>query len=312
MAIASYTLLQVLNIVGFRAGDVPELVTLMNPDRPTSALIEAANEVLRLLARVKPTMDLQARSTITTVAPYTTGTVYVTQQSNQVSGVNTNWTSVLEGRYITITGSTSVHKITKIVDATNLEMDPVYPGDTITTPGVAYTIAQDRYALPSNFYDFIDVTVDGPSGGTVGLRRISEVDAYRAVHSPPYTGIPRWASQIQESTGRFILLDPYPDKIYTLAVRHRIMPARLQVDGDIVPVADEDISILLSGILANWLSITKPEAASAYESWKYSTLSLAMAQDQRTTDEVVRVVPDDVMRSPNEYLSYGKIDWKDR
>lgn len=312
MPTASKTFLDVVNMIGWRCGDIPELTTLTDPDRPTKALLDAINEVMHLIHRVRPAMEIQALTSLNTVAPISTGTAAIAQGSTAAVGTDTAWDGTMIGRAISFGGTVSVHRIVSVEDATHLTIDVPFPGDPIING--TYTIAQDEYALPSNFHDFVgDLRVSGMWGRHVQVRRISDIDALRSYHStsPLLCFTPAYASVREGADTKMMVLHPFPDRIYQILYRYTMQPAEMVSGDDIVPLEDASIGILIGGAVALWQSIQVPEMPMAYIRWQEETLPLALAQDQRMTQEVPRIIPDDTTRSRN-WRSYGRIDWKDR
>jgi hypothetical protein len=85
------------------------------------------------------------RWTFDTVAPYETGTVSVTEDSNVVTGSGTTFTSAMVGRKIVIGSDTIAYKISAFTSATSITLETVYKGDTGS--GKSYAIYQDIYQL---------------------------------------------------------------------------------------------------------------------------------------------------------------------
>lgn len=89
-------------------------------------------------------------------APYTTGTVALTNDSTAVAGTDTVWTSGMVGQEFYVgADSNRVYRITSVTDGTNLVIDPAYMG--ATTASTTYSIRTIRYAMASDF--------DRPRGG---------------------------------------------------------------------------------------------------------------------------------------------------
>ncbi|MCC6798317.1 MAG: hypothetical protein IT366_24605 [Candidatus Hydrogenedentes bacterium] len=89
----------------------------------------------------------QARSQIVLLNAYSTGTVAVTQDSSAVVGTGTAFTAAMVGRKFRGAGN-EVYTITARADATHITISPEYQGASAS--GLAYTIFQDTYDLPSD------------------------------------------------------------------------------------------------------------------------------------------------------------------
>ncbi len=90
---------------------------------------------------------------ITTVAPYETGTVDVTNGSATVTGNGTTWTAAMVGRKIRISGENAYYRIKTFSSATSIILETIYQGTTKTLAlgtNPAYSIYKDEYKLPAD------------------------------------------------------------------------------------------------------------------------------------------------------------------
>lgn len=90
---------------------------------------------------------LEKDAVLETVAPYTTGTVTVTNGSTALTGAATVWTAGMTGRQFRIVGDSSFYTFTRTA-ATTGTLDRAYEGTTAA--GAAYSIFQAIYSLPSD------------------------------------------------------------------------------------------------------------------------------------------------------------------
>lgn len=91
---------------------------------------------------------LMTKGVITTVAPYTTGTVTVTNGSKTITGLLTVFTSAMVGRKIRIAGDIAYYRIAVFVSATEITLEAPYQGNL--TSGNTYSIFKDEYRLPAD------------------------------------------------------------------------------------------------------------------------------------------------------------------
>lgn len=84
----------------------------------------------------------------TTVAPYETGTVAMTNNSKTVTGTGTVWTSAMVGRKIRFNGENAYYRIASVASNTSLTLEVVYQGTTDTD--ATYSIYKDEYKLPAD------------------------------------------------------------------------------------------------------------------------------------------------------------------
>jgi hypothetical protein len=92
---------------------------------------------------------LEADAVIQTVAPYTTGTVNLTNGSTAVSGVGTVFTASMTGMFFRNDSDNAYYTFT-FVDATDFTLDRPYEGTSTTAgQGAAFHVFQNIYALPA-------------------------------------------------------------------------------------------------------------------------------------------------------------------
>jgi hypothetical protein len=112
---------------------------------------EKINSRYGLILALMNWQGLEVKSSIQSVAAYTTGTITLTEGSTAVTGTGTAWTSALNGLQLVLPGSGNWYTVA-IVDGTHLALDrpydPFVTGDPPVTLG--YAIAQTVYPLPAN------------------------------------------------------------------------------------------------------------------------------------------------------------------
>lgn len=98
----------------------------------------------------------RAESVLTTVAPYSTGTV--STSGTTVTGVSTVFTSAMVGRFIRIGTNPYFSRITGFTSAMVLTIEAALPTDAAA--GSTYVMFKHQYALPSNYGRLLDATLD--------------------------------------------------------------------------------------------------------------------------------------------------------
>ena len=96
---------------------------------------------------------LMTESFITTVAPYATGTVDVTNGSATITGNGTTWTAAMVGRKIRIADENAYYRIKTFSSATSIILENIYQGTTKTLAlgtNPTYSIYKDEYRLPAD------------------------------------------------------------------------------------------------------------------------------------------------------------------
>jgi len=91
---------------------------------------------------------LMTEGFVTTVAPYETGTVAMTNGSTAVAGTNTVWTSAMAKRKIRFGSDNAYYRIKSVTNGTNLVLEVPYQGTTDTD--ATYSIYKDEYRLPAD------------------------------------------------------------------------------------------------------------------------------------------------------------------
>ena len=84
-----------------------------------------------------------------TTAPYSTGTVDLTNGDATVSGTGTTFVAGMATRKFREEGSSVTYVYTTHTSGTEFELDRAFTGDTDT--GLSYSIFEDEYSLPSDY-----------------------------------------------------------------------------------------------------------------------------------------------------------------
>lgn len=95
---------------------------------------------------------MNSKGVITTVAPYSTGTVTSINGSAIITGVGTNWTSILVGRKFQIQGDQAHYYISSVNSTTSITLSVPYQGSAQS--GVTYNIYKDEYKLASDVQSY--------------------------------------------------------------------------------------------------------------------------------------------------------------
>lgn len=302
MPVSSRTLLEAVNIVGFRSGNFKQKIdTLANPDLATINMIECVNETIRKIFEVRALPYQNSRTIVTTLGSYAEGTVALTNGSATVTGTGTTWTDSMVGAAFAIQSLNAPYRITAVASTTSMTLDAVWSGESIS--GEGYMIAQDKYDLPNDFYDFLTtgLTIEGSSSATLDVKRPSEIEYQRHTVRGIVlsTGRPNMATVYDRaSSGNWqVTFDPFPDQVYRISVLYRARLTDLKNDNDLLPTPDEQFGLVVRGAVALWREYTGgPEMANNFKTWIRDELSFYASFDRRSTDEEPRMVPSDTMR----------------
>ncbi len=91
---------------------------------------------------------LMTESFITTIAPYTTGTVTATNGSKTITGSGTTFTAAMVGRKIRMESENAYYRISAFVSVTEVTLEVPYQGTTAASK--TFSIYKDEYRLPAD------------------------------------------------------------------------------------------------------------------------------------------------------------------
>jgi hypothetical protein len=90
-------------------------------------------------------------------AAYSTGTITLTQGSQEVTGVSTAWTSSFEGYKIRLTGNVRVYTVLRVASTTALTLDAPWTETTASTQ--TYQMFKDEYGLFPDLLNIRRITI---------------------------------------------------------------------------------------------------------------------------------------------------------
>jgi hypothetical protein len=203
-------------------GEIRHLVTVAfkdfagrdpNPDLVDAYITQRYEQILDRLSWSRQSII----STLTVTAPYTTGTVAVSQGGTAVTLTGGTWTSTMNGRAIRISHRNEYYEFT-FVSASGGTLDRPYEGASETAAG--YSIYQNVYALPADCR-----MIDGlHSYGMGPLDRKSLSELRALTWSGNVTGTPRYWSSYMDDTSdpprMQVMIYPYPDRVAALEIAY--------------------------------------------------------------------------------------------
>ena len=146
---------------------------------------------------------LERSSFITTMAPYTTGTVAVTRGSVTVTGTDTLWTTanVYNVNNARTSGKLSfgggdIYTISAVGGAGTITMHQRYVAGEDLAAGSSYTYFEDEYALPSDFLKPIDYQCFSQA---LNIPIVGRNDFRRMYPSPRISGKPTVATILDKA-----------------------------------------------------------------------------------------------------------------
>jgi hypothetical protein len=211
----------------------------------------------------------QATGILQTTAPYTTGTVTVTNESTTVTGSGTTFTSGMTGRAFRIAGRDEYYEFT-YVSSTSGTLDRGYEGDTAS--GASYSIFQFVYPLPTDCRILQDDAF--PS-----MTRLTgaQMDATGVVGTPT-----NWASYMDDASTpprMQIELYPTPDESIGIPFTYTAEAADLSGASTILK-AWVDSTALVEGVTAKIKAHLKDYTGAAY----HATLAQKALDSMKATE----------------------------
>jgi hypothetical protein len=108
-------------------------VTSWNPNIDPQVAGRWINNYYRKIIDMRSWYGLKLKGQVSVQAPYNTGQVITTFGSPYVTGVGTNWVTAQEGLQFRTGFTTNYQTITKIIDATHLQLDTPWAGNNGTS-----------------------------------------------------------------------------------------------------------------------------------------------------------------------------------
>ena len=214
-------------------------------------------------------------------APYTTGTVSITEGSATVAGTDTVWTSAMEGSKIRFSTDPEFYTIASVDSTISITLDQNYLGDD--DADATYIIYQDIYSLASDAEKVIDIS--NPSNSEK-LQYISNQQLDVLDPNPQSTGIPElWTDAGIDSNGYLqIQLYQPPDDNYVIYYRYRKRLTDQVADTNIseIPVKYHDL-LYLGGLAQAYEYDNNPLATTIWT--RYENRMNDMEKDIQTGSE---------------------------
>jgi hypothetical protein len=177
---------------------------------------------------------LKDRAVLTTVNPYSTGTVTVSNGSVAVTGSGTTWTSAMLGRQFRASSLGEFYEIASVESATSLSLRYAYGGNTAS--GAAYSIFQHIYSLVSTATKIQSIVYRFPLK-EANKESMDQIDAERKS-----TGTPQWFIYLGKDSSGYqqVEIHPVPAAAYTLRYEFYKSVSDMVLPSD-VPVIREDL-----------------------------------------------------------------------
>jgi hypothetical protein len=214
-------------------GDLKSLIQSFTPELTLTTIGNFINKRYQQLLKAWQWSFLKGYANLQLVAPYSTGTVSVTNSSTTVTGSGTSWTSAMAGRHFRLGSAIPFYKISAVVSATEITLASAYGGDTAT--GQTYEIFQHIYSLASDVREISKIVYD-LALIEKSVEWIERNDPYRSISGTPLFYADRG---IDASGYRQVEIHPYPSDDYVLRCSYWKSVSNLSADTDTILVRDD-------------------------------------------------------------------------
>lgn len=175
----------------------------------------ALNDAIDMLAQDHRWEWFLRRGHMSTVAPYSTGTITLTAASATVTGSGTTFPATAAGRRILVSGQ--ILDVLSYTSGTSITLTTTWGG--ATTAGLSYIMFRDEYALPDTLYEFKRI-LPGQAWGWGGLPVPIE-ELWEAQNAATTTQ--KYADLFALSNGNLVVY-PYPNAAATFAYSYYAKP----------------------------------------------------------------------------------------
>ena len=282
---AKLTFTQLIGEVGALIG-----ITPASGSEEETSIKWAINAAGRRIWTSRPWPERFVETTITTVAPYSTGTADFTNASASVTGSGTTWTG-FAGRKMALGLNAPWYRISTIGGVTSITLARVYQETTVT--GSTYTIYQDEYDTLSTADSIVSAhLLYNNSYGPLHIAPEGELDADAMVQLT--TGRPTVVALTRETTSgtKRLRVTPVPDSVYAIVVKYLKSYTALSGGSDTSGLNENQEWLLVQGALlyaqripnARQLTGEAEFEALLARAWKDAAPIAPMTAQRRTFD----------------------------
>jgi hypothetical protein len=269
-------------------------------DRQIREVIQELNYVGLMLGRFINWRWLEKQYIFRTTAEYTTGDADVTEGSANVTSnhASTVWTTAMVGRAFKTAAYQELYRIKSVESSTSMTLEQVFNGDTATDQ--SYTIAQDRYLLPSDLDTELNVlqfvTPDNlelvPSREFDRLRFESHSGHHLGLTTGLVTNNPRVATIRGSEDGKPVLvLHPFPDDAIQIIINYYSELQELSRDNDHWGFPLSMKPVLRDGTIARYRENAQDDARSQFDMQMFFANRAELAGLRRATDNHPSFIP---------------------
>lgn len=185
------------------------------------------------------------RARLSFAAKYTTGTVSISAGGTTVTGSGTTFTSADVGKFIRFNGEDLAYEIATYSSGTSITIESGTYLGTSNLSAVTYVLTQERKALPSDFRDLVNPTLDQLNWKLEPIE-FNDLLQYRQntreVGSPRHYSI-EWVETSSGVPEPYIWVYPAPSVKHSIEYMYYAWPAEVSSDSDTfqVPLQYEPI-----------------------------------------------------------------------
>ena len=200
----------------------------------------------------KPWRERRKTGVVETVAPYTTGTVTVTEDSGVVTGSGTTFPATnADQRKFALSYTLPWYTVTTRDSSTQLTLGDNYAEDTASAQ--TYTFFQDVYRLASDVDTVLGIRLQRAGyGGTLGW--LSERRMDEMLTLPAFAGVPQHfcMQDLTSASLRTVKVWPVPDDTYRFQYRYLKSFTEMSADADecVIPENRRDLIIQRAAVWA--------------------------------------------------------------
>ena len=307
----SYTVLDVAKIVSYRVGNLKNDIELLHSasrDSGIALFLQSYDDVLREIIREKPPVWSIAETHKPTIQAVTSISITYTNGSKTITAASGFSSDHVHGFVVVVSsgqpGYGSPFRIASYTSATEMDMFDDWPFSTLAR---ASYVVQDTIALPDNFAGLIGAYITGkpfltndtpPKSLTV--KRPQDIEFMRnSVLQANTVGVPSFCS-IDRDIGTVASHDSYtwrlsfwPTPAFMSGVRILYVKEAENVAGTsapdsvVVPVPEDDIDVLIGGIVAKMNDASNGGEPVQMAQWRGSVLGRYLLESKNLSDENV-------------------------
>lgn len=224
-------------------------------------------------------------------APYSTGTVSVTNGLDTVTGVGTAFSAVMAPKAMFhLQPSDVIYRTGSVDGMTSLTLETAFSEDSATDS--EFEILFPVYKLPKEVDQILSITVNG--GFKVDVIGYEDLRALQ-VQNPTQTGIPRVAAlSHREADDDNVYLEffPAPDKTYSCTLDYMLRIIKLTDSTDSLPVIpDRYRTVLYYGALAQFYRFQEKMALSEQAQSDFGRMWNMLRSDKQLIDQELVMIP---------------------